>query len=85
MENINNICDRLERLIMKRLRLKGFLKEMPSEGVDVSYTIRDEVLPPVVNKMVLNPITIAALRSKLNEELQIVEEQIRGYLRHDIE
>ena len=84
MENIN-IYDRLEQLIMKRRRLKEFLKDMPSEGIDVSYTIRDEVLLPVVNKMVLNPIITAALRSKLDEELQIVEEQIKGYLRYDIE
>ena len=85
MENIDKIYDRLTYLIGKRMRLKAFLEEMPSEGVTVSYTVRDEVLLPVTNKITLNSITTAALRSKLNEELQIVEEQIKGYLRHDIE
>lgn len=85
MENINDICTKLFYLIGKRNRIKAFLEEMPSEGVTVSYTIRDEVLPPVTNKITLNPIVTAALRSKLNEELQIAEEQIKGYLRYDTE
>lgn len=85
MEDINDICTKLSRLVGKRNRLKAFLEEMPSEGVTVSYTIRNEILPSVINKITLNSIVTAALRSKLNEELQIAEEQIKGYLRHDTE
>ena len=85
MENIDKVYTTLTYLIGKRSRLKAFLEEMPSEGVTVSYTVRDKVLLPVTNKITLNSIVTAALRSKLNEELQIVEGQIRGYLRHDIE